>query len=95
MIDLIGKSDRVIARGEMRAVGQGIYALKEFYPGHMKWDYRYSIGELRPDVVAQLWLYPEEAELYLQDYERVRVEGFDLFIRRDSPRIRWDILEGG
>ena len=26
-----------------------------FIPGHNKWDYNYSIGELRPDVVLAMW----------------------------------------
>ncbi len=47
-IDLLGKSDRVIATRERQpTIG--------FLPGHDKWDYAYSIGQLRPDVVAQLW----------------------------------------
>ena len=47
-IDLLGKSDRVIAmRIPQSTVG--------FTPGHDKWDYAYSIGQLRPDVVAGLW----------------------------------------
>jgi len=43
-IDLLGKSDPVIARSP----GHG------FVPGHDKWDYEYSIGRLRPDVILQL-----------------------------------------
>jgi hypothetical protein len=47
-IDLLGKSDSVIARRERQPT-------IDFSPGHDKWDYAYSIGQLRPDVVAQLW----------------------------------------
>jgi hypothetical protein len=54
-VDLLGKSDRVIARTARRE-GVG------FYPGHDKWDYAYSIGSLGPDVVAQLW-FPTSDEL--------------------------------
>lgn len=42
-IDLLGLSDPIVAMGE----GHG-----EFYPGHNKWDYDYSIGELQPDLIA-------------------------------------------
>ena len=35
-IDLLGKSDPVIARGKPAT---------SFYPGHSKWNYAYSIGE--------------------------------------------------
>jgi hypothetical protein len=45
-VDLLGKSDRVIATGVPHP---------NFVPGHDKWNYGYSIGRLRPDVVAELW----------------------------------------
>jgi hypothetical protein len=45
-IDLLGKNDAVIARGRAR---------REFWPGHDKWDYEYSIGQLAPDLVVELW----------------------------------------
>jgi hypothetical protein len=54
-VDLLGKSDPVIAR-TIRREGVG------FYPGHDKWDYAYSIGRLEPDVIAQLW-FPTSDEL--------------------------------
>ena len=45
-LDLLGKSDRHIAR---------LPPAGPFLPGHNKWDYRYSIGELRPDVVNRIF----------------------------------------
>jgi hypothetical protein len=45
-IDLLGKNDPVIAHGRTRYV---------FWPGHDKWDYEYSIGQLQPDLVVELW----------------------------------------
>lgn len=45
-IDLLGKSDPVIARSHPRT--------DVFHPGHTKWDLEYSVGRLRPDLVAQL-----------------------------------------
>lgn len=47
MLDLLGKNDPVIAHREPKPV--------TFLPGHVKWDYSYSIATLRPDVVAQLF----------------------------------------
>jgi hypothetical protein len=47
-VDLLGKSDRVIATGPRQPV--------PFNPGHDKWNYSYSVGELRPEVITQLWL---------------------------------------
>ncbi len=42
-IDLLGLNEPVIAMGDAHG---------EFYPGHNKWDYDYSIGELQPDLIA-------------------------------------------
>jgi hypothetical protein len=55
-VDLLGKSDRAIARMDPRSV--------PFHPGHTKWDYGHSVGALRPDVIAQLWR-PGDSELAL------------------------------
>lgn len=46
-VDILGKSDPRIAA--MEPVSEG------FRPGHTKWDHAYSIGALRPDIVAQAW----------------------------------------
>ena len=55
-IDLLGKSDHFVATRPPTT--------KLFYPGHDKWDYRYSIGRLRPDLVAQI-RYPTATDLRL------------------------------
>ena len=46
-IDLLGKMDPVVAKGPPKPI--------DFRPGHDKWNYPYSIGHLRPDVIAQMW----------------------------------------
>lgn len=50
-IDFLGKSDPVIARRQ---------PVLPFYPGHDRFDYGYSIGKLRPDVILQLWFPTQE-----------------------------------
>ncbi len=47
-IDLLGKMDSTIARGENKIV-------EEFYPGHNKWNYAYSIDTYKPDLISRLW----------------------------------------
>lgn len=44
-IDMLGKMDPVIARTKPHA--------SRFLPGHDKWDFNYSVGRLRPDVITQ------------------------------------------
>jgi hypothetical protein len=89
-VDVLGKNDHALARAPVhrsfRRFGAG------YVSGHMKWDYAYSIGTLAPDVVAELWRYPEDAAPYLQAYEPRLIGGETLYFRRGSPRIRWDRL---
>ncbi|MFQ5616318.1 MAG: hypothetical protein ACE5GO_07645, partial [Anaerolineales bacterium] len=89
-IDLLGKADKVIAQGEPRSLS-GISDDVEFRPGHNKWDYEYSIGQLKPDLIVQLWSHPEEAKPYLDaDYILIKVDEFQMYFRKDSPNIRWE-----
>ena len=77
-IDLLGKSDPVIAHTRPHQ--------QDLFPGHMKWDYSYSIGQLRPDLVLNL-LSPTE-----DDLARMVSWGYDdlgngAWIRRDATGI--------
>ena len=54
-IDLLGKSDRHIAQDVV--AGEGRRA------GHNKFDYDYSVGRMRPDLVIAMLRYPEEEGL--------------------------------
>jgi hypothetical protein len=59
---------------------------------YRKWDYAYSIGELKPDVVAQLWdETQQEADQYLVgNYTKVIIDDIPYYLRQDSPHILWD-----
>jgi hypothetical protein len=59
MVDLLGKSDRQIANRP---------PIGDLYPGHNKWDYDYSIGRLRPDVVATFWAHDDSDLQRLKDW---------------------------
>ena len=56
-IDLLGKNDPVIAR---------MQPVLGFKPGHDKFDYEYSIGVLRPDVIMQLFVASAEDYAYIE-----------------------------
>ena len=90
-IDLLGKSDVRIAH-EKSKVNVGLGNLGDLRPGHNKWDYEYSIGQLQPDVVTQLWGRPEEAKPYITPYYTGGGAGDNLFfsLRTGSPNILWD-----
>ena len=95
-IDMFGKSDPKIARGEMHIPAD--LALIDFRPGHMKWDYSWSIGSLEPDVVVEIWGgTSKEAAPYLDDYLVINVDDLTpflpdgrMYLRRDSSNIHWD-----
>jgi hypothetical protein len=92
-IDLLGKNDKRIGHGPARAAD-----VPEYLPGHMKWDYDYSIGELKPDVVFELWLKAEEAGKYInEDYETIWFPpaNRNVWMLKDSPHIYWDRIWGG
>jgi hypothetical protein len=93
-IDMLGKNDSWIA--QLPAfVNSSFTDLEKFRPGHMKWDYDYSIGELKPDIVVELWGESKPAQKYiLVDYVVGGAGGEYYFsLRKDSPNIRWDIVE--
>jgi hypothetical protein len=92
-IDLMGKSDPVIARQPMR-IKLTRAAMQDFRPGHTKWDYAYSITELQPDVVAQLWDETTvEAQPFLEgQYRRVVFNEIPMYLRIDSPFINWEVV---
>ena len=88
-IDLLGKNDRVVARGPMH-INSSLFEPGNYRPGHNKWNYAYSIGELRPDVVAQIWENTDqEAAPYLVDYELYVINGIPYYFRKNSPNIIW------
>jgi hypothetical protein len=74
-IDLLGLSDPVIAKGPRSTA---------FYPGHDKWNYEYSIGQLQPDLIADNWI-------RLGDYIRTRPEYLKLengmYVRIDTTLV--------
>jgi len=78
-IDLLGKSDRAVARAPRQASAG-------FDPGHDKWDYDYSIGRLRPDVVAQMWHASEAERAAVARAGYVAVAPW-AYVRADSTRV--------
>jgi arabinofuranosyltransferase len=104
-IDLLGRCDAKIAR-EAAHPRPDVRRQEAFYPGHMKWDYAYSIGELAPDLIVQLWgldrppaytmlgEIPEDARPYIRDrYVLLDIRGYRILARRDSRNVRWEYAE--
>lgn len=82
-IDLLGKTDPVVAHESMHASRAG------FVPGHLKWDYDYSIGLLHPDIVAQLWHEEASARPLLDaSYKPRQIGPATVFVRRGSALVK-------
>jgi hypothetical protein len=90
-IDILGKADPVIAHGPVRTP-MSIVDVPGMRPGHMKWDYAHTIGELQPDVIVSLWEGTgTEAEPFLEDYVYGEIGNkLRVYLRRDSPNIIWE-----
>ncbi|MEO0203621.1 MAG: hypothetical protein ABIL67_01235 [candidate division WOR-3 bacterium] len=74
-IDLLGKNDRYIAKLKPKTGNMKVSLVKKFKyfpPGHNKWDYSYSIGKLKPDVIVNVWVLDKidssEFYPYVRDY---------------------------
>jgi hypothetical protein len=88
-VDLLGKNDATIAHEPMHLDPQ-----LGFYPGHLKWDYDYSIGTLRPDVIVETWKGREELQRAISpSYSPVIVDGYTWYFRTGSPHVLWAEVE--
>lgn len=77
-VDLLGKSDPVIATGSPRPA--------PFLPGHNKWDYAYSIGHLQPDLVAEPVKVTSNYDQVLREWGYVEVLS-PVYMRAESTRV--------
>jgi len=90
-IDILGKADPYIAHQKVRTP-MSIIDIPNMRPGHMKWDYAYTFGELKPDVIVSIWEgtsaeaapYLDESYVYAVIGEQIKV-----YLLKDSPRIDW------
>ncbi len=104
-IDLLGKNDRTIAHLPMHDNFSASSPDFEFYPGHMKYSYDYSVGQLRPDAIVQFWSLDQDppgvpvspvpwvARPYVDNYySRVDIGPLFFYFRKDSTKIRWETV---
>ena len=89
-IDLLGKNDRTIAHQQNHLPNN----LETIRPGHLKWDYDYAIGKLKPDLIVQLWGDDSAAMEYIEKYyTTVKITEFQFYALSDSSEIIWDSVE--
>ncbi|MBS2011911.1 MAG: acyltransferase [Deltaproteobacteria bacterium] len=80
--DLLGKNDRVIAKLEPRGV---------FSPGHDKWDYHYSLGERKADLIVETVDVNPIDEAYISELGFEKLEN-EMRLRTTADVKRRDVL---
>jgi len=94
-VDVLGKNDKVIARGKIHKL-TGLRKYVKYLPGHMKWNYDYTIKKLKPDVWAYWW---KDQSKYLAqegvEYISAEIEHApsSVYFLKNSPHIEWDKLK--
>jgi hypothetical protein len=67
-IDILGKADPYIAHQNVRTP-MSIADVPCMRPGHMKWDYAYTFGKLKPDVIVPFGRHQRRSRaLFGKDY---------------------------
>jgi len=86
-VDVLGKSDRYIARLPGRGFGG-----QRVTPGHNKYDLHYSIEKLRPDAIydALAWSRHHDGNDVFPFVQEHYVQRGSFWLRRDSPFVHWD-----
>jgi hypothetical protein len=83
-VDLLGKSDKVIAYQTYHQDPntKGLKKYLNYLPGHGKWDYIYVVNHVKPDVFGQIW--PEsEIKIVEKRYKKVLFkEGYPFYIKK-------------
>jgi len=96
-VDLFGKIDRKIAMMPARldlmqnVANPSRQDILNLRPGHSKWRYEYSIGQLKPDVVVEIFpSTDEEAAPFLSAYTPVVLNNHTIYFKTGSPFVLWD-----
>lgn len=90
-LDVLGKADPIIAHEKVRTP-MSIEDVPDMRPGHMKWDYARTFGQLKPDVIVAIWPGTDkEAAPYLDQYVYATIApGIKVYLLKNSPNILWD-----
>lgn len=93
-IDYLGKSDPVIANLPPDLSGSVAWLGRRNVPGHVKYNLYDSLQQRQPDFTQECaWGYQNLCDFAQQYYRFVRYGGHGMWLRRDSPYIRWDFLD--
>ena len=93
-IDMLGKSDKKIARLQPDTSGAISWSGMRSVPGHNKYDLHYSIVELKPTFI-QNYIFGRDnlTEYVSQNYIRVPYKSFELLLLKNSKDVLWEKLK--
>ena len=92
-VDILGKTDKTIARATMRTAPVNESPYTFFLPGHLKYDYGHSIGGMKPDVVLQFWGDIQEANEFIAgNYVKIMVGNLWVYALEGSENVRWELF---
>jgi hypothetical protein len=93
-IDMLGKSDKKIARLPPDISGAIAWSGMRSVPGHNKYDLHYSIVELKPTFI-QNYIFGRDnlTEYASQNYIQLRYKGFEVLLLKDSKDVLWEKLK--
>lgn len=93
-IDMLGKSDKKIARLSPDISGAIAWAGMRSVPGHNKYDLQYSIVDLQPTYVQSFqWGQDNLTDYAQQNYARVHYKGVGLWLLAKSKDVLWSKIE--
>ncbi len=100
-IDLLGKTEKTIARGDAVKDQKFENILDEsiaFQPGHVKWDYPYVVKKYNPDIFSEIYPYKGiENTQYLLEHGYVKMKTISgesiYYVRKGSRNIKWENLK--
>ena len=87
-VDLLGKNDRYLAQQKPNFTDHVGEWNSTFYPGHNKWNFEYSIGKLKPDMIAQSWGTTTITEFGYAKYCLIN-SGRPYFLNPASEKVNW------
>jgi hypothetical protein len=92
--DMLGRTDAYIASLPADISGAVGWGGMLSVPGHNKYDLEYSVKQLRPTYVeASTWGGQDITAWMEQHYERAVYKGVELWLLKDSPYVRWELLD--
>jgi arabinofuranosyltransferase len=90
-IDPLGKADSRISRLpiDLSVAWGGMKGV----PGHAKHDFNFSIVEAKPEYVQTAWNPDQLVGPLTGRYVAARYKGLSLCLRKESPLVRWQLVE--